>query len=133
MGFYDNLQATAERLINDKGGNVTMEIVTPGTFDRETGNRPQTTAQVTVKAVLLEAKQKWLAGTLVKVGDKQALVAGTVTNTPKVGYYLITSTERYYIDEVEPLIPDDATPLLYALTLKIGGQASETFEIFGAT
>lgn len=134
MAFnYGPITATANTLITRFGVAMTMEIVAQGVFDRETGEMPLTETTETVTGVLLKGEEKLLSGTLVKVGDRKALIkVGGLANTPAQGYYLVTpDLGRFYIDEVMPLAPH-GTALLYTLTLKKGGDNEGALETFGA-
>ena len=116
---YSSLNATAIAQIADKGRAVTLVYKTPGSYDPQTdaitGNG--TTSQ-TVKMVILNFKRKDVDGTLIKTGDRMALLANdALTRPPKTNDNVTDGGETYNIEDVEAVAPGD-TVLLYKLQLR---------------
>ncbi len=91
MSFYARLQATANRLIKDKGQAITLSHSSAGTYNPSTGGitGSTTTTQAGWGAVI-EWESKHIDGTLIKIGDRRLLLspfntAGTALTAPVLG------------------------------------------------
>ncbi len=82
--FYDNLQATADALLADKGQTCTLGVVTSGAYDPATGASTPSTASETVTAAVFDFPLRMIDGSLIRQGDKKVLMSAYgLTATPK--------------------------------------------------
>lgn len=105
--------------VSDKGRSVTLTYTTQGTYDPGDDTfTGQTTTTQTVKAVILNFRRAEIDGTLIKNGDRRALVApDNLTRAPKTGDTITDGSEVFSIQNVEEVKPGD-TVLLYKLQLR---------------
>lgn len=119
MSFdYSSLASVSVAQIADKGRNVTYRIATQGTYDPQTDAiTSQSTSTKTVKAVIINARQNEIDGTLIKKGDKFALIADdSLTFTPKTNDVIFDGDE-YTVKNIKTVKPGN-TVLLYKLQLR---------------
>jgi hypothetical protein len=73
--FYGSMQAVAARMLGDKGQSCSITTSTPGTYDPTTATSPQTNVTTPVVAAIMDYPRKDVDGTLIRQGDKRAVVA----------------------------------------------------------
>lgn len=116
---YSGLAAVSIAQIADKGRAVSLVYKTQGTYspatDAFTG---QSSTTQTVKMVVLNFKRSEIDETLIKTGDKRALLAPQtdLTRAPKTGDQVTDGSETFTIKNVEEVKTGD-TVLLYKLHL----------------
>lgn len=110
--FYDALIKAANKLLTDKGQNVTATRVTEGTYDPATGQATNTETSYSVKAVILPYKRDAIASDeLVQQGDMKLLVsplqtAGGAMIELKPQDKVTVNGELWVIVSVRPLYPN---------------------------
>ena len=110
---YSTARATATRLINNFGDDVTLHIRTAGVFNPVDGSGAgDTETDTVVKAVRLNFNNNDIDGTLVKTGDFMLLIDGilALTTDDKV----TVDTVKYAIVRQMPLKPGDTRLLTKA-------------------
>ena len=130
MARFDSARALALRLITRNGRNVTLRKVTDTLDPAGTPNtnpRPwvpevnQVTEQnITVRAVILNAKRSFIDGSVVKISDKVAYIAVQASTGADVVIskkdVIVDGTREYRIEELELLGPNEQN-ILYTLML----------------
>ena len=86
--FYTGLRSTADTLLRDKGQTCVLTVVTPGTYDPNTGTSTPTTATYTVTAAVFAYPEHVIDGTRIKTSDSKVLMSaldtsGVAVPTPK--------------------------------------------------
>lgn len=82
--FYAGMQATADRLLIDKGQPCTLGAVTAGTYDPATGTSTPTTTNYAVTAAVFDYPAAVIDGSRIVRGDKKVLMSAYgLTATPK--------------------------------------------------
>lgn len=121
MAFYDQEIIVATTLISDFGKDVTLRRYTDAAAPDP--NRPwlkgsRSSSDTVVKAVLLQFSEKDIDGTLVLMGDKKALIAGSsLTTRPTNRDKLIDGSDEWSIISVQTLSPN-GQEILYAAKLR---------------
>jgi hypothetical protein len=87
MSFdYDEIAATADELLAEFGQQCVLGSVTDGAYDPATGEAGTTMTPQPVTAAIFAYPQRYIDGTLIRTGDKRALVSAVgLTVTPKPG------------------------------------------------
>lgn len=86
MSFYDDAAGVADDLLSQFGQSCVLGSVTDGTYDPATGSASPTTASQPVTAAMFDYPQRFVDGTLIRTGDKRALVSPVgLTVEPKPG------------------------------------------------
>lgn len=102
---YDKLQATALRLLESSGRDITRRAYTAGTYDPATGETSRTSADTTRSGVLLNFGKNvtHYNGTLIQESDKKLIVDATAAISTK-DHFIVGSTEYEVISiaEVNP-------------------------------
>jgi hypothetical protein len=115
---YDGLTAATISLIADAGRAVSLVYTTQGTYnpsDDEIYSQAETSE--TVYMVITNFKKSDVDGTLIKAGDRLALLANdNLSRAPKTGDK-VEDSETYTIVGIEEIKPGD-TVLLYKLQLR---------------
>lgn len=119
---YSRLAATSSAQIADKGRSVSLVFETQGTYapatDTFTG---QTSSSQTVKMVITNYRKNEMDETMIKIGDRQGLLApDNLLRAPKTGDTVTDGAETFAIVSIEEIKPGDTT-LLYKLQLRRGG------------
>lgn len=118
MSFdYDNSAATADSLIRKFGTSVSMSRVTPGAYNPETGQTATTTTTQTVLAVVIDYPQKFIDGTLIRQGDRKALVSAVGSTAPIAGDTFTWGGSPLVVVEAKTLGPA-GTAVLYTLQVR---------------
>lgn len=121
---YSRFAALAIRQIADKGRGVTYIYKTPGAYAPSTDNvTGSSQATQTVKMLFTDYKKTDIDGTMIKAGDKMALLANdSLTATPKTGDQVTDDDQKFSVIRVEVVKPGD-TVILYKLQLRRGGNS----------
>lgn len=121
MAFdYSGLAATAVAQIADKGRAVSLVYVAPAVLNKDTDAlTPAVETTVAVKVLFKNYSRKEVDGTLIKTGDKLALLANetALTRAPKNGDKFTDGSETYTIKDVREIQPGD-TVLLYEMQVR---------------
>jgi hypothetical protein len=76
MNFdYDEIAATADELIAEYGQACVLTSITDGTYDPANGEAAPATAPHPITAAIFDYPQRFVDGTLIRIGDKRALVS----------------------------------------------------------
>ena len=118
--FYDGLQATADRLLLDKGQPCTLGVVTAGAYDPATGTSTPTTTSYPVTGFRKKGYPlSFIDGTMIQRGDRRYLISAlglTVKFEP--GFTFTDSTGAVFsIIDAEDLSPA-ATDLLWEIQVR---------------
>lgn len=111
MGAYDNAVALARRLIDKKGGPLTLRsfMATAGA-DPEKPWRPggNTAVDQTPRGVFLDYEEKYVDGTSILRGDQRVfLAADGLTAPPEEEGLVIRGTQTWKIIKVKELKPGE--------------------------
>lgn len=105
--FYDALIAASNKLITDKGQDITFTQVTEGAYDPSTGSATNTETNYTVKGVLLPYKREAISSSdLIQQGDMKLLVQPTGAPLAKPQDKVTVNSELWVIVNVKPLYPN---------------------------
>lgn len=129
MTFYSGLQNVASKLIASKGKNITITRQTLETFDAPAGEyTSQTPESQTVKAVVLPASGgkvqaldlRYNLGELTYQKLNYFIVAGIdLAFAPNPNDEVTIDSENWYVLGITPLNPNDGTPLIYEVAIRI--------------
>jgi ABC-type branched-subunit amino acid transport system substrate-binding protein len=110
------MAATALRLINRYGGDVTLRTVTTGDYNE--GTATQTTSDQTVKGVISNYTAYDLANTLVQADDRRVTIAASgLTSAPTSNDLVVIGNVVGRVVMVTPTAPS-GTPLVYDLQVR---------------
>jgi hypothetical protein len=112
---YASSAATATRLLINFGAVCTLKRQSAGSYDPATGTDTVTVSSLASVAVVFDYPQKYIDGTLILQGDKQAYMDPGVT--PKQGDVLTWQGADYQVIAVKPLSPAGVV-LLYEAQLR---------------
>lgn len=98
MSFdYTEIAATADELLSEFGQSCTLGSVTDGAYDPAIGEAGTTTTPHPVTAAIFAYPQRYVDGTLIRTGDKRALVSAvSLTVTPKLGDKFTDAVSKQY-------------------------------------
>lgn len=116
---YSNIAGTALNQIADKGRLVTLVYKTQGEYDPDTDDAPENESNSqSIKMVATNFNKKDIDGSLIKDGDKLALIAPYgLTRAPAVDDQIQDGGETYTIKNVVTIQPGD-TVLLYKAQIR---------------
>lgn len=112
---YTNTAATATRLLERFGAAATLKRQTAGAYDPSTGTSAVTTTSLSTTAAVFDYDQKYIDGTLIKQGDKRALIAPAYA--PVQGDIFAWASKDWTIVAVEAIAPA-STAVLYDCTIR---------------
>lgn len=112
---YPATAATATRLLERFGAAATLKRQSGTAYDPATGTSTQTYTSYATTAAVFDYAQKYIDGTLVKQGDKQAYCAPSVA--PEQGDRFTWDGADYTVVAVKPVAPA-GTPVLYEAQLR---------------
>lgn len=115
MTLYDRLAATALRLLQAYGASATLKASTAGTYDPATGSASVTVVSTAVSAAVFDYPAKLVDGTLIKTGDKKALIAAS--GAPAVGHALTWQGKDYQIVSLKTVSPA-GQPVIYEAQIR---------------
>jgi hypothetical protein len=102
--FYDNMAATARRLLTQYGQACTLTRTTTGEYDPDTGTAPVTTETQSVKCAVIDYPAALIDGSIIQVGDKKVIMESSAT-APQAVDTLTVGATVYQIISVKPLEP----------------------------
>lgn len=115
MSLYSETAADVTASLKEYGVSTSLRQTTLGAYDPTNGNAVPTTGNVSVTALVIDYPIRYIDGTKILAGDKQAYVApGTA---PKVNDELLWMGEWWRIVSVETLAPA-GVPVLYTLQVR---------------
>lgn len=119
MSFnYNQTASTASRLIQRFGASVGMSRTVPGAYNPANGAPAAgTTTAQTVQAVVLDYPQKYVDGTLIRAGDRRALVSAVGTTAPLAGDTFTWKSQALVVVSVKELGPAGVA-VLYTLQVR---------------
>ncbi|MFP5338326.1 MAG: hypothetical protein ACLGIW_07520 [Gammaproteobacteria bacterium] len=118
--FYDRMAATALRLIEQFGQEITMRDTVPGEYDPVTGgSTPETTVDQPAQAILQDyalqqAGMSYAEGTVIRQGDKKILVAAQGLTPPQLTTTVLADGVTWTIVNIKEINPA-GTPLVYEI------------------
>ena len=116
MSFdYANTASTALRLLTRFGASASIKRQTAGAYVPATGSAVVTPTTLVTTACVFDYPQKYVDGTLILAGDKQAYLASTPT--PKQGDVLTWQSVDYTVINIKAVSPA-GTPVLYEAQLR---------------
>jgi len=117
MALSTSLRKVANKVVSKFGGNVTVRIVTGGSYNTTTGAITESESDSTVKGVLSDVSLKE-ANELVQAGDKRLLIAASaVATAPETKDRIVISSVVHQIIQVNT-IEQDNTAIVYELILR---------------
>jgi hypothetical protein len=117
MTFYADMAIFTDELLNEFGQSVTVTLKSAGTYNPSAGTTTVTTVTQTGTAVILPYAEKFVDGTLIKLGDQQLLLSPVDISEPKVGDTVTVGTIVYTITNVKAYKPA-GTLVLYDLNIR---------------
>lgn len=112
---YAATAATATRLLQRFGASATLKRQAVGAYNPATGAAAVTPTSLTTTAAVFDYPQRYVDGTLVKQGDKQAFMAATYM--PAQGDVLAWQGVDYQVIAVKAVSPA-GTPVLYECQIR---------------
>lgn len=118
MSFYDDLKATALRLITDKGKACTLRKQASGAYSPTTGTSTITNTDYSIVGVLLNYSRSVQnkVETMIEVNDRKAIIQGDVT--PDVTDLFIFENVTYRIISIKTVNPA-GTAIIHELQVRI--------------
>lgn len=107
--------ATASRLLARFGAAATIKRTAPGAYDPATGTSTPVVTQLPTTAVVLAMPQQYVNGTLVLIGDQQALCDPSVPI--EQGDALNWRGKDYEVVNVRPVAPA-GIPVLFEAQIR---------------
>lgn len=119
MAFdYADLALTADELLREFGAPATLTRPADGTYNPATGTTSQPEPIVTsLIAVVFDYEQKFIDGTLIRAGDKNAFLPAIGVDLPLQGDVLNWQGTEYKVIACTPLAPA-GVDLLYELQVR---------------
>lgn len=116
--FYNSLAETGKELIDEYGGNVTLERITGEIINPVTGKITEGTNDSKItKGLLLNYKDSLIDGTMIKLGDRLLLINNSIiplkTDKPQMNNEYLGS-----IENIKTIIPNGIIPLVYFLQVR---------------
>jgi hypothetical protein len=117
MALSSSLRKVASKVVSKFGGDVTVRIVTGGSYNTTTGSITESESDSTVKGVLSDVSLREV-NELIQAGDKRLLIAAAAVNTaPKTKDRVVISSVVHQIIQVN--ITEQAnTAIVYELILR---------------
>ena len=117
--FYNGMKGVALGLLKQFGQSMTLQRVTPGTYDPATGSKTDTTEDITVTGAIFDIEDARVNGSTVLRGDKVATISAKgLDSDPKANADLLyVGGERHQIVSVKPLAPG-GVPVTYDLQVR---------------
>ncbi|WP_312450068.1 hypothetical protein [Stutzerimonas nitrititolerans] len=118
--FYDRMAATALRLIEQFGQEITLRDTVPGEYDPVTGgSTPDVEVSQPAHAILQDyalqqSGMSYAEGTVIKQGDKKILVAAQGLTPPTLTTTVIADGATWTIVNIKEINPA-GTPLVYEI------------------
>ena len=117
MALSSSLRKVANKVVSKFGGDVTVRIVTGGSYNTTTGAITENESDTTVKGVLSDISLKEV-NELIQAGDKRLLVAAAaVTTAPETKDRIVIGSVVHQIIQVN--VTEQAnTAIVYELILR---------------
>lgn len=112
---YAATAATALRLLQRFGAAATLKRTSAATYDPATGTSAETVTSLATTAAVFDYPQKYVDGTLILSGDKQAYLAAT--QEPKQGDRLTWDGADREVVAVKAIAPA-GVPVLYEAQIR---------------
>lgn len=104
--FYTGLRATADRLLQGKGKDMTLRKRTPGTYSETTGTVTVTTADHAVTAAEFDYPRLFIDGTMILQGDRKVVMSAEgVTVSPEPDDQVISGDTTKKVVTAKPIAP----------------------------
>lgn len=117
MALADSLRKVASKVITKFGGDVTVRIVTAGSYNTTTGTVGESVSDTEIKGVLQDIALREVNG-LVQAGDKRLTVAASdLTTAPETKDKVVISSVVHQIITVETTEQDN-TAITHELILR---------------
>jgi hypothetical protein len=119
MSFYTRSQDTALRLLRKYGQSMTLTARTNGAYDTATGAQTVTETAHTVTGAMFDYPAKMIEGTLIRQGDKQAIVAASgLAVTPAPGMKLTDAAGAVYTVVTAEALNPAGTAVIHTLQVR---------------
>jgi hypothetical protein len=117
MALSSSLRKVASKVVSKFGGDITVRIVTGGSYNTTTGAITESESDSTVKGVLSDVSLREV-NELIQAGDKRLLIAAAAVNTaPETKDRVVISSVVHQIIQVN--ITEQAnTAIAYELILR---------------
>ena len=117
MTLANPLRKVASKVVSKFGGDITVRIVTGGSYNTTTGAITESESDSTVKGVLSDVSLKE-ANELIQAGDKRLLIAAAAVGTaPETKDRVVISSVVHQVIQVN--ITEQAnTAIVYELILR---------------
>ena len=117
MTLANPLRKVASKVVSKFGGDVTVRIVTGGSYNTTTGTITESESDSTVKGVLSDISLKEV-NELIQAGDKRLLIAAAAVSTaPETKDRVVISSVVHQVIQVN--ITEQAnTAIVYELILR---------------
>ena len=117
MALADSLKKVASKVITKFGGDVTVRIVTAGSYNTTTGAITESESDTTIKGVLEDVNLREV-NELVQAGDKRLTVAADdLTTAPETKDRVVIGSVVHQIIRVETTEQDN-TAITHELILR---------------
>ena len=117
MALADSLKKVSSKVITKFGGDVTVRIVTAGTYNTTTGASAESTSDTAIKGVV-EGISKAEVNDLIQAEDKRLTVAADdLATAPGTKDRVVISSVVYQIIAVNT-VEQDNTAITYELILR---------------
>ena len=117
MALVDSLKKVSSKVITKFGGDVTMRIVTGGTYNTTTGAINETESDTTIKGILEDVNLREV-NEMVQAGDKRLTVAADdLATAPKTKDRVVIGSVVHQIIRVETTEQDN-TAVTHELILR---------------
>lgn len=117
MALADSLKKVSSKVITKFGGDVTVRIVTAGSYNTTTGAITESESDTTIKGILEDVNLREV-NELVQAGDKRLTVAADdLTNAPETKDRVVISSVVHQIIRVETTEQDN-TAITHELILR---------------
>lgn len=120
MSFdYTDTAATTDELLTEFGQGCILTSVTDGAYDPATGDAQTLSVLHPIIAAVFDYPQRFIDGTLIRVGDKRALVSPVgLSVEPKPGDVLADAAGKVYqVIDAKPTAPA-GTVVLWTLQVR---------------
>lgn len=77
MSFQAEMAAAAHELLTEFGATATLKKISAGAYDTNTGTATRTETSSTITLYDMDASGKDIDGTIIKTGDKRAMISAT--------------------------------------------------------
>jgi hypothetical protein len=117
MALSSSLRKVANKVVGKFGGDVTVRIVTGGSYNTTTGAITESESDTTVKGVLSDVALREV-NELVQAGDKRLVIAASaVTTAPETKDRIVISSVVHQVIQVNTTEQDN-TAIVYELILR---------------